>query len=304
MFSYCAYGLNICSDLPLPELLCHDLSTAPVPDAFVRLGKVKLRPREERPRGGCFHVTPDEAYFFWEEFGTYLVRGGREIIVEPAVRAREGTPRQVILGVALGVLLHQRGLLTLHASAVAVDGGAVAFAGGKRMGKSTRAAALHARGYPIVADDVVAVSLSNTEEPMVLPGFPHLKLWPDAAAILGDGPGDWAGVHPAVEKRTRPALRGFSKGALPLRCIYILTDGTHQGVEPLYSQGIFLELVRHSYALRFVGSVGASVEHFRQSVRLAKAVPFYYLNRPLALPEMLDLAHLVEANTAAPALTR
>ncbi|NBC85561.1 MAG: hypothetical protein GVY25_05150, partial [Bacteroidetes bacterium] len=46
----------------------------------------------------------------------------------------EGTLRAPLLGVVLGTLLHQRGLHTLHASAVVVDGGAVAFVGEKGAG--------------------------------------------------------------------------------------------------------------------------------------------------------------------------
>ena len=157
MFSYIAYGLALRSALPLPELVAADGTT----DVFVRLGKVDRSRSKAAAEGHCFRAFADEAYLFWKEVGTFLVRSGNEIIVEPAPGVEERVLRLFILGTALAVMLHQRGLLVLHASAVALDDGAVVFLGGPGWGKSTMAAAMYARDYGVVADDVVAVDLDG-----------------------------------------------------------------------------------------------------------------------------------------------
>jgi hypothetical protein len=296
MFSYCAYGLCIHSDLALPGLVASEARAEP--DVFVRLGRVNRMPPKAEHRGGCFHATSDEAYFFWEEGGVYLVRGGREIIVEPAPGVEEWMLCLVVLGVALGVLLHQRGLLTLHASAVAVDGAAVAFLGGKGAGKSTTAAALHIRGYSVVADDVVALDVGDTASPMLLPGVPRLKLWPEVAALLGDEPDALPRIHPQLEKRARLVAYESPQVPLPLRCIYVLAEGTHLAVETLQAREIFLEMVGHSYALRFLGTAGVTASHFHQCVRLANSVPVRRLKRPRSLSALPGVARLVREHFA------
>lgn len=292
MFAYTTYGLCIHSDLPLPGLVASE--TGAKPDVFVRLGRVNRLPSEAEPREGCFHATSDEAYFFWEEDGVYLVRGGREIIVEPAPGVEERMLCLVILGIALGVLLHQRGLLTLHGSAVAVDGAAIAFLGRKRGGKSTTAAALHARGYGVVADDIVALEVGDTASPMLLFGVPQLKLWPEVAAWLGDEPDTLPRIHPQSEKRARLVACEFPQEPLPLQCIYVLAEGTHVEIETLQVRESFLEMIRHSYALRFLGTAGATASHFHQCVRLVSSVPVRRLKRPRSLSALPDVVRVVE----------
>jgi len=44
----------------------------------------KLSPLSEiSMRGYLFHMSAESAYFFWEHLGTFLVRDGKEIIVDP-----------------------------------------------------------------------------------------------------------------------------------------------------------------------------------------------------------------------------
>ena len=74
---------------------------------------------------------------------TFLIRGGREIVIDAAPGVEQRLIRLFLLGPALALLLHQRRFLVLHASAVMIDGAAVAFVAEKGMGKSTLAAALH-----------------------------------------------------------------------------------------------------------------------------------------------------------------
>ncbi|MBK9713270.1 MAG: serine kinase [Kouleothrix sp.] len=230
----------------------------------------------------------------WRGVGSLLVRGGREIVVDPACGVEERVLRLFLLGGALGLLLHQRGLLTLHASSVAVRGAAVVFLGESGEGKSTMAAAMHARGHAVVVDDVVAIDLSGAGAPLVLPAFPQLKLWPEATSLLGDRPEALALLHPEMEKRARPARNGFLRQPLPLAAIYVLAEGPCPEIEPLRPQAAFAELLRFSYAVGLLGSTASTPAHFRQCVELAGRAPIFRLRRQRSLLALPKIAQLVE----------
>lgn len=295
MFFYTAYGLRIRSELAVPEFVPADEEA--YPDVRVRFGRVDRRPSDPEGAHGCFHATPDEAYLFWKTHGAYVVRDGREIVVEPSTDPHR-VPRLPLLGVALGILLFQRGLLTFHASAVSVDGGAAAFVGAKGAGKSTLAAALHARGHPLMTDDVLAATFSagpsRAGRPYVAPGFPRFKLWPNAVVAVGRDPEDFPRLHPQLEKRGVDAARGFSLEAVPLRGVYALADGPAVRARPLPPQEAFAELMGHAYAQRFLGSTGTTPAHFRRCMKLLGAVPMFRLERPRSLSALSELAQFVE----------
>lgn len=293
MPAYVAYGLGIQSVLPLPELMPGEAAA----DVVVRLRKVDRLPPEAISAGAYSQATLEEVYLFWQEVGAFLVRSGHEIIVEPAPGVDERVLRLFVLGPALAVLLHQRGWLVLHASAVAIDGETVAFLGGRGWGKSTTAAALHARGHGIVADDVTAVRL-DTGHPMVSPSFPQLKLWPEVAvSSLGDDLQALPRLHPDREKRARPVARSFPSASLPLKRIYVLGEGESQRIEPLRPQEALVELVRHSYVSLLLQTTEAS-SHFLQCSSVVRNVPVLNLRRPRSLPALSDLARLVEEDLA------
>lgn len=296
MFYYIAYGLGIDSALPLPELVAREVGVKR--NVVVRFGRVEHLPSEVDNVEGCFRATPEEAYFFWEETGAFLVRGGYEIIIDPVPGVEERTLRLFLLGVALGVLLHQRGLLVLHASGVVINGGIVAFLAESGQGKSTTAAALYARGYGIVADDVVALDFNSTGSPIVRPGFARLKLCPEAAVALGYDLETLFTLHPEDERRGCSVTHGFPQTPLPLRCIYVLAEGMYQEVKTLQPQEAFVELVHHSYALRFLSYTGATKSHFCQCVRLASSVPICRLQRQQSLAVLPNVTRLVEEHLA------
>ena len=106
--------------------------------------------------------------------GRYLVRGGAEILVDAAGGAAERDVRLFLLGSALGILCHQRGLLPLHANAVVANGAAYAFAGHSGAGKSTLAAHFAQAGYEILCDDVCVISFDEAGQPLAWPGLPRL----------------------------------------------------------------------------------------------------------------------------------
>jgi hypothetical protein len=117
-------------------------------------------------------------------------------------------------------ILHLRGATSLHASAIAVDGGAIAFCGPSGAGKSTLAAALVSRGFPLITDDVVPLRADSDGDVWAGPGLPELRVYPATADLIGIGQEVTAPVRGQTKARWQP--RRAPGIPLPLRAIYLL----------------------------------------------------------------------------------
>lgn len=304
MNSYLGYGLNIHSSLPLPELLPTNNG---VPDVSIKMGAVKYEPQKAGEQRAYCSMDRQEAVLFWEEYGAFLVRQGKEIIIDPRADIDMRLLRLLLLGGCLAVLLHQRGHYVMHASAVAVEDTAVAFLGPKGRGKSSTAAAFYAQGHRLLADDLVAVDMSDSRELMVVPGFPQFKLWPSSASsILDDDPETLACLADGYEKRSRKATNGYASSPLPLDCVYVLCEGDEVEVSRLSPQEAIAELIGNSYIARFGRNAlhgDEAISHLRNSADIVNRVPIFRLTRPDSLQVLPSVVgkvkeHVAELRTA------
>lgn len=300
---YRAYGLSIESELALPELL--PASAGGRPDVVIRLGTVGPRPPAAECENHAYAVAPDTVCFSWEVVGAFQVSNGAEIVVEPIAGADEDLVRLPLLGSVFGVLLHQRGLLPLHASAVAVDGRAALFLGSKGEGKSTTAALLYGRGHAVVSDDISAITFDRDGRPLVWPAFPQLKLFDDAAAgALGDDPERLPRLAALIEKRARRSDDRFPDAPVPVAAVIVLGDGPVVALTRLAPMEAVSELVGSSIAGRFGRDLldGAdAVDHFRRCTDLLRAAPAHRLARPRDLGGLGAVAEAVEGLLRQPA---
>lgn len=294
MAGYTAYQLNIESSLPLPELL----TSARNADVTIRLGELLPPERQDGGTTSCLLAAPQEAWLSWDEVGVFRVRHGTEVVIMPAPGVKPEVLRLFLLGPAMAFLLHQRGRLILHGSAVAVDGQAVVILGASGWGKSTLAAALHARGHDILADDLAVIDPSGRPQALVLPGFPQLKLWPEAATSLHIQPETLVELHPQMEKRGRRLLEGFKAEPLPLGMIYVLAEHeqAYVKIESLQPQMAFVDLIRHSFLARLLAETGAGQRHFEQCTCLVNSCPMRRISRRKDLADLPQLAAMVEAD--------
>jgi hypothetical protein len=287
---YHAYGLRIESELPLPEFLAAEAGG----DVVIRFAEPNSTPLE--PLVSFVQVTPEEAILSLAEIGAFRIRAGSEITIRLAPGVETSLLQLYLVGTVMALLLYQRGFLVLHASAVEVDGSAVAFLGVSGAGKSSTAAALHTRGHRIVADDVVPVDLKALR-PMASPGFPQLKLYPTVAHSLGYHRQSLRPLHSKEGKQGCRVAREFSPSPLLLRHLYVLESGPVPHIEPLCPQQALIELIRHSYPTRLLHCGG--VAHFQQCARLLQQIPVYHLQKPDDPAALPDLVRQVEAHLAA-----
>jgi len=140
-------------------------------------------------------------FFATGEFEVDLARGA--IVARPAPGRGEAMVPVLLAGNVLAIVLGLRGAAVLHASAVELNGAAIAFAGPTGAGKSTVAALMCAAGGAIIGDDAARVE-EREGAPLVHHGPRELRLRPQAAAIaahVGGATGTTADGRVAVEAR-------------------------------------------------------------------------------------------------------
>jgi hypothetical protein len=128
-----------------------------------------------------------------------------------------------LLGPVLGFVLRRRGLLCLHASAIRVGDHAVAFLGANGSGKSTLAAKFAEVGYSVLSDDLVPLRQVGRQF-FAEPGYPRVRLWPDAALDIFGQHRELPALTPNWDKRYLDLDDRFHDRALPLTAIYHLGE--------------------------------------------------------------------------------
>jgi hypothetical protein len=197
-----------------------------------------------------------------------------------------------LLGPVLGTVVLQRGLLALHASAANVEGRAVAVCAASGTGKSVTAAAMYRRGFPLVTDDVLAVSLQGPDA-LVIPAYPLVKLWPEGAQALDLSQGSLEGIAPGAGRLVLDARRGFRRGPLPLGAIVSLEVSNER--EPTATELVggkaTATLVEHSYGTSALRQAVGLAPHFEQITELVRRTRVIRLT----VPRSMGPTHVGEA---------
>jgi hypothetical protein len=188
---------------------------------------------------------------------------GAEFIIDATASEVFGVSRSALTfddllvylqGPIMGFLLRLRGVTCLHASAVVVDGKAIAVVGGAGMGKSTSAAAFARLGLGVLTDDVLALRDDGTSF-YVQPGLPRVLLWPPSVEALFGAPDALPRVVSNWDKcyldLTQRGYR-FAAQAAPLGAIYVLAERADAAslpeISPVRGTQAVMTLVANTYS--------------------------------------------------------
>jgi hypothetical protein len=290
------YGLRLASNVAIPGLQVEPGS--PPADVAVHLGPwpAWLEDLLRHSERSVHHVCPwkDEkgrpGYHLWSvaggEYYHLRYQDETEFIVDrsgsrvwggwPAPLTLEDTTAY-LLGPVFGFVLGLRGVCSLHASVVVLDGWAVAFLGSAGAGKSTTAAAFARQGHPVLSDDVAAL-VEGQGRFHVEPGYPNLRLWPSSVTALYGSPDALPTLTPTWEKcglDLREPGYQFQSQSAPLAAIYILGARTAGTAAPRVEAGpgpaALLQLLGNTYASHLLPASARSRE-FELLGRLLRTV--------------------------------
>lgn len=202
-----------------------------------------------------------------------------------------------LLGPIMGFVLLLRGCISLHASAIAIDGRAIALVGPAGAGKSTTAAAFADLGYSILAEDVVTLD-DRGDGFLVQPAYPCIRLWPESVAALYGEHNHLPRLTPNWEKRFLDLTQQpyqFHEGPLSLAAIYLLEERSESSAAPFVKQipesKALMSLVANTYATRLMDKVMRARE-FEILGRLVKTIPVRQVTphaSPSRIPELCKL---------------
>ena len=319
--TYRTYGLTLESDLPVtglspvsPRVPGSDIQLhfAAVPNwaaqaELLPITSVRVRP-SVFPGDGSFTVSEfADRRFFHLAYGDgtrfLMDRGATRIWGEPGPGLCHDDLCVYLLGPIMGFVLQQRGNTTLHASALSFRGRAIALVGEAGAGKSTTAAALALRGWPVLCEDVCALELISGKY-QVLPAYPRVCLWPDSVDFLFSSREALPLIVRGWEKRFL-ALDGtraeFASTCSPLAAIFLLAARSDQEaaprIEPISQREALLQLVQNTYMNWYLDRRQRAAE-FDSLTRVVSSAECFRLipsTDPARLPA---LAEIIEKQTS------
>jgi hypothetical protein len=307
MFHYQIAGLSVESEIELPGAI--EACRSGMTEVRIRRNSAPNRLDGATASGPSWQIAGESFLLNVPNVARFLLTKGAAIDFDPETEEAMDDVRIFILGTVFGILLHQRGRIALHASAVRVNGRAALFCGSSGAGKSTLAAALAQRGFSVASDDICSVSFDHSRPPTVHPDGRQLKLWAQAVNRLDlvERRGDR--VRRALEKYYVDA--GFhSIDPLPLGAVYILREARphlRPGIEQPNVVDIALLLRRNAYRPQLVRRFDQAGHYFQAAATIANAGGVFHLTRKLGfnlIGESVDMLerHWSELRLTEPAL--
>ena len=296
MHWYVAYELIITSELLLPELCSIDESMEnQQADLSISLGHAR---RDNLSHGGiqglCYHIQPEVCWLKIPNVACFLIKQGRQIIVEPFPGADEDSVRLFLYTTCLPLVLISHNFFLLHGGAIHWGEHGVAFLANFGQGKSTLLASFLKQDYRFLSDDICVLN----QEGFILPGFPYLQLREDVIKKL-DLDIDQTTlklIRPTLQKWYIPVHQSFHSQRSLLKIAYIINSANRADLllMPLVGLRKIHYLKKYTYHPLFVKGLGKDLLYFHQCAALAARTSVISVERARQGFQWDDYANSIE----------
>lgn len=312
------YGLQVAANMALPGLAVERHSERldvqihlkdgwPFPATLPALTEIFHSSSDAVPgaqanlRAGLFPGGGHFGFFYHDGVRFAVDSRGREVWADWPENYTLEDACTYLVGPVMGFVLRKRGTVCLHASAVAISDRAVAILGLPGAGKSTAAAALARAGFPVLSDDIVALTDKGANF-LVCPGYPRVNLWPDSARRLFGSEEALPRITPTWDKRYLPLGKNgfqFASSPLPLEAIYILENRDSvlaaPVVEEVFGDQAFMALVANTYVNYLLDQDMRRTE-FDVLSRIVSEIPIHRVRIPGEPSAIFNLCDAIASN--------
>jgi len=148
-------------------------------------------------------------------------------------------------------------------------------------------------GHPLIADDMTVIDTSNIN-PLVQPGFPRIKLWPDSANALAYDAEALPLIHPDRSKRSLPAAADFHAQPLQLARCYLLQEAAAHSIGTLSASAAILSLVKCTYQANWLHQSHAGGSNLLFCGTLVRSGVVRQLRQRRSFDALTELTQLIE----------
>lgn len=293
-YYYHIWGLTIASELEMPVFSARAIFAQPADNAIdvcIALGEVPKQLESPQDQRVLYMAKPNE-FLMWLPFASIwvYVTNGNRITIEADITAHNTTDgellQMLLMGGAFGALFFQRQLMPLHASAIAINGKAVLFAGLSGTGKSTLAAALQQAGHALLSDNISVIRKNADHQVFAEAGEPFFKLWKDSFKLLDQEVPQQGRVRAAIEKYILPA-ENIVTSALPIHRIFIIQKSKaakKPQIQALSSIDGIHQLRMVTFRYNYLIGLGGEPTHFQTAFQLGRLGIVQQLTVPMNYP--------------------
>jgi hypothetical protein len=231
MYFYKAFGLNIASEIELPELC--EWEPGGNFDLTIKRGEIvlpKLKKTGINRRGVRALFGIDKAGDFilhWDGIADFKTVGSDTLIVQSLTDDADLLSLFTV-SEAFGLILFKKGLFLLHASAVRVGDRAWCFMGKPGAGKSTTAAAFLKAGCTMLCDDLTAITFDESGKAYIVPAYPQLKIWKRTVDGLQYDMELLAPVSEGINKFSFQPKHNFDHTPIRLEKLFVIHSARNQ----------------------------------------------------------------------------
>ena len=296
MFYYTAFGLIISSEIQFPELVASENKEA---DVKITIGVTPKLIESPNFSNTEFTITPTLFLQHIDEVAYYYAEKGEIIIVEPYKNADLKSLRIYLLCSTMSAIIHQRGMIPMHASGILTDNGVVLITGDSGAGKSTIIKALSKKGHRIFTDDVCVLQSQNGIIEGI-PSYPVMKLWENTFKLLelGEIKGEDR-LWPDVDKYAVYFHNEFLASWKKISKIFILEKSEDIYKPILINQSgaeAFIAIGSNTYRGWYIEPMKLSDLHFSMVNEVIKQCKVLKITRPVEGDSVSLVTELIEEN--------
>lgn len=292
MYTYNVYQLRLQSELKLEELFLSPVSN----EYDVSIYFKTAHPLKTPVNQGLYYQTqPEVCYLEVPNIVRFLIRHGREILIDPLRHADENSIRLFLYSIAFPRLLIQRNYFLLQGAAIQIHGQNMAFLTHFGQGKSTLLAAFLQRQAHFINDDFCVFNAKLE----LLPGIPYLHLREDTLKKLGQLSAAFKQVRASIPKWIVPVTSMPLFKPITLNSIYVMKPTA----QSMFRTNRLLGLQKiqcinqYIYQPNIVKGSGKSLFYFQKSPELAAQTSLTQIERPeltFKLDELVN--HIMEVS--------